>query len=590
MTEQGMAEGTLIQDRYRLIRMLGAGGMGEVWEAQHYQLPKIKYAIKFLFSYGQDSEQFERFSREAKILHHLDHINITKIYDVQLQHTPPFITLEYLEGEPLSERLKRARERGENGLPIHEVISIIKQVRDALEVTHQQGVIHRDLKPENIYLCDIEGSHYPLVKVLDFGVSKMSGERQITQHQQGFLGTPQYMSPEQALGNENLDSRADQFSLGIILYEMLSGELPFKGEQIVQIATQIVHGDPSYIRELVPILPEPAAQALHRSLCKSPEDRFSDCATFIDTFIEGAQREQEADEWSLDSHTEVGVRHSLILGSSPVSDELPMADDPQSSEIERVLEENKTLKMSFKPEVFASDEHQLEASQGQTIIDRPMRPPTIQLMETPRTNPELFPNTGAQVWPGANNWTAQAPIQMPGPKKQRSSMLWFIPLALIAVIGGALSAMSGSTSLEDHARQLNESPAIRGALIMPDFSEKIHQISLIDKLSTKHKTQIKQTKKLPQHQRIVGPNKVTFLLSSPKTQTSKTLVEGFELHWFGPHDEHITHRLSPLPIISKDRAFWRTFHTFSRDQVGRWSALLTSSGKVVAELPFEVKK
>ena len=297
MTTQGMTEGTIIHNRYRLIRMLGVGGMGEVWEARHNLLHKERYAIKFLYAHGQDTEQFERFSREAKILHHLDHTNITKILDVQLEHTPPFIALEYLEGEALSQRIERAKGAGHRGLPFDEIESIISQVRDALEVTHHQGVIHRDLKPDNIYLCQQSQSSAPLVKVLDFGVSKMSGEQQITQHQQGFLGTPQYMSPEQALGNENLDPRADQFSLAIILYEMLSGEQPFKGEQIVQIATQIVHGDPPYIRELVPLLPEIAAQAIHRALCKSPEDRFSSCAEFVNLFLEGIKHRQEVDEW-----------------------------------------------------------------------------------------------------------------------------------------------------------------------------------------------------------------------------------------------------------------------------------------------------
>jgi serine/threonine-protein kinase len=209
MQQQGMTAGAIIKESYQLARKLGEGGMGEVWEAFNPRLPKVKYAIKFLFGHSTTSEQFERFQREAKILTALDHENITRIHDLDFSYHPPFIVLEYLDGEPLSNRLERAREHGQMGLPLPEVINILGQVGAALKTTHARGVIHRDLKPENIYLCHQPNSSTPLVKVLDFGVSKMSGEEQITQHQQGFLGTPQYMSPEQALGYENLDHRAD---------------------------------------------------------------------------------------------------------------------------------------------------------------------------------------------------------------------------------------------------------------------------------------------------------------------------------------------------------------------------------------------
>ena len=577
----GLTEGVLIQERYRLARKLGAGGMGEVWEAHHPLLHKNRYAIKFLFGYGQESEQFERFSREAKILARLEHNNITKIHDYKLDHTPPYIVLEYLEGEPLNERLARARLQG-SGLPINEVTHIMKQVSDALAVTHHEGIIHRDLKPENIYLCRSDESGLPIVKILDFGVSKMSGEQQITLHQQGFLGTPQYMSPEQALGNENVDQNADQFSLGIILYEMLSGELPFQGEQIVQIATQIVHGDPPYIRELVPLLPELAAQALHRALCKSPDDRFPSCKEFIDTFIHGTQQASEEDEWAMDSQTEIGVRDSIISGVAPFIAHPVEAQQVHYHQPETSNEQHEggpsTIKMNFKPEFYGVN---VEGNQHPSRpMEQVLQPPSIQFQPHSASDPALFPNMAVEPYHHQQKALSSKSIQ---PKQ-----VWLISLIVFLVIVAIFAFQPSKPTFEERAKVLNQTKQIKGSLILPQVSRHLKTISLLNNFNRTKKKSLKRTKRLPPHQRLIKLGKAIFLLASASNSNAHQFINQLEIHWFGPRNQHFVHQAKALPKGLHQDMFWQVSHQFTRSEIGRWVILVTSDGDIVAELPFEV--
>ena len=292
--------GLVIGGTYQITHKIGEGGMGEVWSAGHLRLPALKVAIKFLFQTELDQEGLERFEREGHIMASLSHPHITRVHDLnRLEDGTPYIVLEYLEGESLSDRIQRG------GLTLTEINHILAQVSSALNMTHQNQIIHRDLKPDNIFLCVNPGSDVPLVKVLDFGVSKVRGVNKLTMTNRGFLGTPQYMSPEQALGQEDVDHRADQFSLGIILYEMLSNRLPFAADSVIAIATRVVNSDPQPIQELVPWLSEPAARALHRALSKAPGDRFESCSLFANHFISSSLQVQEADDWDLESLTEV---------------------------------------------------------------------------------------------------------------------------------------------------------------------------------------------------------------------------------------------------------------------------------------------
>jgi len=301
--ETKITTGTVIGDTYRLNAKIGAGGMGEVWVAEHTRLPGLEVAVKFLFGGKVKEDDFSRFQREAYIMASLHHPHITKVIDLNMlpDGETPYIVLELLKGEPLSDRLKRG------GLDAREVCHIIAQVGSALQATHSKEIIHRDLKPDNIFLCETPEGDLPHVKVLDFGVSKVrSLEKNITVQEQGFLGTPQYMSPEQAMGNADVDQAADQFSLGIISYEMLSGYLPFGGEQLMQIITSIVQSEPIPLRELAPELSRDVEQVVHRALSKSKEGRFPNCNAYVSALVQAMMSLEEThDDWDIESLTEI---------------------------------------------------------------------------------------------------------------------------------------------------------------------------------------------------------------------------------------------------------------------------------------------
>lgn len=558
MVDQGMIAGAIIKDNYQLTRKIGSGGMGEVWEARNPRVPQMRSAIKFLFGYTQGTEQFKRFQREAMILRSLIHPHITQLRDFDLDFVPPFIVLEYLEGEPLSDRIKRAANEGDRGLPIPEVVNIVSQVGQALEATHAQGIIHRDLKPENIYLCQHEHSSFPHVKVLDFGVSKVSGDQQITLHQQGFLGTPHYMSPEQALGHDDVDHRADQFALAIILYEMITGELPFKGEQIVQVATQIVHGDPAYVRELRPDFPEQAAQVLHRAFCKSPDDRFPDCQTFIEQLLQGVISSSEDDDWSLESKTEVGIRASIVNGLS-IKDQFTDQDtsfslsEPQHED----LNAPPTLQMNYSAEDFQRDYEE---------------PPSSQRVNA---DPRSFP---AYEAPYNINYAEDVSSE----KNRLSLMLGGGVLTLLLLIW--LLSGGEDLSLSAQAASLNQREPRPAASVRAAGSDLIEEMSLVS--GQINEKRIRTRDSLPARRFKVKPSEVVFLV---KLKLALSDASEVEVHWYYEEELQSTTSLSPLssskaPIPNVSRSDLN----ISRNQRGRWVILVSKKDELLASYPFEV--
>src|SRR3954452_19474875 len=233
---------------YRITAKLGAGGMGEVFLAEDARLDR-KAAIKFLpAEWAGDPERRQRFLTEAKAASALNHPHVCVVYDVgETDAGVPFIAMEFVEGRSLDALVKQGPQ------DIARVAEIAMQVADALDAAHGRGIVHRDIKPANITLTG-RGQ----VKVLDFGVAKRiptdtggRGGGDVTQDfqqtQQGqLLGTPSYMSPEQALGRE-LDHRTDIFSMGVVLYELATGQRPFTGSSFGQIVEKIVHAQPPAI-------------------------------------------------------------------------------------------------------------------------------------------------------------------------------------------------------------------------------------------------------------------------------------------------------------------------------------------------------
>ncbi len=290
----------VLHDTYRLVRQVGFGGTGVVYEAMHTRLPR-RFAIKVLLrSLLAHPEAHARFCHEAEVMSQLHHPHAVQIFDFNVTHeNQPYFVMEYLEGRDLETELA-----GGARMPLARVVPIVEAAASALLAAHRQGIVHRDLKPSNIFLCDVDDPHdggdggpalparaeHPFVKVLDFGVSQASALAH-TPLGINILGTPRYMAPEQASGRgKPVDGRADQFALGAITYGMLTGQDAFSGEDAVSLLYQIVHEDPPPLDRHLrgPWDSRRVQQVLSRALAKDPAQRFPTIVDFADALHEAA--------------------------------------------------------------------------------------------------------------------------------------------------------------------------------------------------------------------------------------------------------------------------------------------------------------
>jgi serine/threonine-protein kinase len=249
---------------YRILEPLGKGGMGVVYKAEDTTL-KRTVALKFLAqpSFAGDEEK-DRFIREAQAAAALDHVNICTVYEVdETDDGQIFIAMAYYEGETLKERIARGP------LPVNEAIDLAIQVCRGLKKAHELGVVHRDIKPANIIITS-DG----VVKILDFGLAKLAGRPKLTKTG-STMGTAAYMSPEQSLGGF-VDHRADLWSLGVMLYEMVAGCTPFRGEYEHAILYSIMNEDPEPVTEIRSDVPRELERVITRTIQKEPEDRYSE--------------------------------------------------------------------------------------------------------------------------------------------------------------------------------------------------------------------------------------------------------------------------------------------------------------------------
>jgi serine/threonine-protein kinase len=298
--------------RYRIQEKIGEGAMADVYRAHDPSINR-SLAIKVLKGeFRQNPEYSTRFLREAKAAGALSHRNIVTIYDVGEIDGYPYIVMELLEGEPLNEVMQRLGK-----LPADQVMSVGQQLADALRYAHRLGVIHRDIKPSNVMFDSRDGS----IKLLDFGIARIkeadsfletdSVKTQIGQ----VLGTPRYMSPEQALGQE-IDGRSDLFSVGVILYELITGKKAFGGVSAATLALQITQQDPEPIAKLAPESPRGLQFIVNKLLAKKPERRFADGAQ-----LSAALRQEQsvydavkAEAASQHKYLPLQVRLTLALG------------------------------------------------------------------------------------------------------------------------------------------------------------------------------------------------------------------------------------------------------------------------------------
>lgn len=265
--------GRIIDGRYRLVRLIGDGGMGSVHEASHARIDR-KVAIKLLHpDFVANQEALDRFSREARAASSIGHPNIVEIYDLGREPDgTAFMVMELLDGEDLGSTLAR-----QGALSPARAVAVALQVLSALHEVHRHGIVHRDMKPENVFLsADAAGRES--VKLLDFGVAKIQQgmeSENLTHTRTGtVLGTPYYMSPEIARGGRRFDHRVDLWAVGVMLYEMISGVRPFEGEGYNEILASILMEDARPLQEVAPNVPLRLAEIVDRALRKDPDERY----------------------------------------------------------------------------------------------------------------------------------------------------------------------------------------------------------------------------------------------------------------------------------------------------------------------------
>jgi serine/threonine protein kinase len=291
--------GHVIDGKYRLVRLIGTGGMGSVYEGENL-LIRRRVAIKILHAASTGNvDAIRRFEREAQAAGEIGNDHILEVLDLgSLPSGDRYMVMEYLDGETLAARIER-----HGRLTPAQIAPIARQFLTALASAHAAGIIHRDLKPENIFILRAKAGRIDYVKLIDFGISKFSrpfkeGEHRMTRAD-AVLGTPCYMSPEQARGARETDVRSDIYSCGVILYESVTGRLPFEGDSFNDLMFKIALSDAPSPLTFVPSLDPDFAWLINHAIARDPEDRFATAQDFAEALDEWMRKNQLTDTLAL---------------------------------------------------------------------------------------------------------------------------------------------------------------------------------------------------------------------------------------------------------------------------------------------------
>ncbi len=402
--------GTVVGERYRLVRKIGEGGLASVWEAEHLTLGS-KIAVKFLHRTGpMQSEASQRFLREARVAASVRHRNVVEIVDFGFAEGEiPYMVMEFLHGRSLGSYLEE-----KHRLPFEEAAAIVAGTLRGLTAVHAAGLVHRDIKPDNIFLVeDAEEGTYP--KLVDFGLSRRAGRSDMTA-EGTLMGTPQYMAPEQAAGSTDLDARVDIYAMGVVLYELISGQVPFDSDSLADILTNVVHTAPTPLVERVPEVPEKLAFVVETAMAKDREHRFIDARA---------------------------MRNSLLDSGVYTSSE-PASGLIARMSVEEMEEAGASPTLPARPAIGAA------AITGPNAVVRPDASGGVARRRDPST--KRSPNADEQVGVFAvakdDPDAKPTPVatESPMPRERASSGGWVIGLLVFALVAGGVG-IAGSSGL-----------------------------------------------------------------------------------------------------------------------------------------------
>jgi serine/threonine protein kinase len=258
---------------YRIVEQLGQGGMASVFKAYHASLDRY-VALKALHpAFNEDKNFASRFQREARVVAKLEHPNIVPVYDYAEHDGRPYLVMKFIEGDTLKARMT------EKPLTSDEIKNVVDAVGSALTYAHKQGILHRDIKPSNVLIAN-DGQIY----LADFGLARIAQSGESTMSSDSIMGTPQYISPEQAMGKKDLDARTDLYSFGVMVYEMVVGQVPFSADTPFAVIHDHIYTPMPLPRSVNPKIPDAVERMLLKALAKERDDRYEDAAGMVQAF------------------------------------------------------------------------------------------------------------------------------------------------------------------------------------------------------------------------------------------------------------------------------------------------------------------
>ena len=311
---------------YQIIEQLGQGGMSSVYKAYHASLDRY-VALKVLHpAFRQDQTFISSFQREARVVARLEHPNIVPIYDYSEYESRPFLVMKYIEGDTLKARLNQGP------LTSEEIEHVVNSVGSALAYAHKQGILHRDIKPSNVMIAR-DGAMY----LADFGLASITEAGESTMSSDSIMGTPQYISPEQAMGRKDLDAGTDIYSFGVMLYEMVVGQVPFSADTPAPIIHDHIYTPLPLPRRVNPNVPESVQRVLLKALAKDRLDRYTAIEELMSAFKEAWKENANTYEASL-LKAEIEMKSGNQAEAKNILS--PLSSDPRTPESIRVMAEN----------------------------------------------------------------------------------------------------------------------------------------------------------------------------------------------------------------------------------------------------------